>query len=277
MRRREFIALLSSGVVGWPLAARVQQARKLPTIGYLGASAPTGQGQWLAAFVERLRELGWIEGRAVAIEVRWAENRAERYAEIAAEFVRLKVDIIVTAGRAVVAAKAATAVIPIVFAVASDPLGSGLVASLARPGGNVTGLSVQVPDVAGKRVELLRELVPGFRTMAIMANVGYPAAVLEMGEVQAAARTLGLEGHHSRNPASGGYRVRFRDAQEPRRSTLCLCRSAHRHQSDSHQRLGVRRATADDFRFSRGPRSRRFDFLWTKRLPPVPARRGLCR
>ena len=143
--------------------------------------------------MQRLRELGWIEGRTVAIEYRWAEGRSERFAEIAAEFVRLKVDVIVTAGTAVLAAKQATSVIPIVFAVASDPVGTGLVASLARPGGNVTGLSLQATDLAGKRLELLREVVPGLRRLAIMANVGYPAAVLEMGEVQATARTLGLE------------------------------------------------------------------------------------
>ena len=148
--------------------------------------------QWVAAFVQRLRELGWIEGRTVAIEYRWAEGRIERYAEIAAEFVRLKVDVIVTVGIAVSAAKQATSVIPIVFA-AADPLGTGLVASLARPGGNVTGLSLQFTDLVGKRIELLREVVPGLRRLAIMANIGYPASVLEMGEVQTIAKTLGLE------------------------------------------------------------------------------------
>ena len=147
----------------------------------------------VAAFVQRLRELGWIEGRTIAIEYRWAEGHGERFAEIAAEFVRLKVDVIVTSGGAVLAAKQATSLIPIVFAVATDPVGGGLVASLARPGGNVTGLSSQSTDLAGKRLELLREVVPSLRRLAIMANVGNPAAVLEMGEVQAAARTLGLE------------------------------------------------------------------------------------
>ena len=194
MRRREFITLLGGAAAAWPLAARAQQPAKLPTIGFLGASTPSAQSQWVAAFVQRLRELGWIEGRTVAIEYRWAEGRSERFAEIAAEFVRLKVDVIVTAGTAaVLAAKQATSVIPIVFAVAGDPVGSGLVASLARPGGNVTGLSIQATDLAGKRLELLREVVPGLRRLAIMANVGNPGAVLEMGEVQAAARTLGLE------------------------------------------------------------------------------------
>jgi ABC-type uncharacterized transport system substrate-binding protein len=148
----------------------------------------------VAACVQRLRELGWIEGRTIAIEYRWAEGRNERAAEIAAEFVRLKVDVIVTQGTpSVVAAKQATSVIPIVFAAAADPLGNSLVASLARPGGNVTGLSIQTTDLAGKRLELLREVVPDLRRLAILANVGNPAIMLEMGEVQAAARTLGLE------------------------------------------------------------------------------------
>lgn len=193
MRRRKFITLLGSAAAAWPLVARAQQAAKLPTIGFLGASTPPAMSPWTAAFVQRLRELGWIEGRTVAIEYRWAEGRSERYAEIAAELVRLKVDVIVTAGGAVVAVKQATSVIPIVFAVVNDPVGSGLVASLARPGGNVTGLSLQSSDLAGKRLELLREVVPGLRRLAIMANAGYPAAELEMGEVQATARTLGLD------------------------------------------------------------------------------------
>jgi putative ABC transport system substrate-binding protein len=191
IRRREFITLLGGAAVAWPLTVRAQQASNLPTIGVLGVATASAWSDWIASFVQRLRELGWIEGRTVAIEYRWAGGRSERFAEIAEEFVQLKADVIVTAGGAVVAAKAATTMIPIVFAAASDPLGSGLVASLNRPGGNVTGLSVQAPDVAGKRVELLREVVPGLGRMAIMANVGYPAAVLERGE--AAARTLGLE------------------------------------------------------------------------------------
>ncbi len=140
-----------------------------------------------------MRELGWIEGRTVEIEYRWAEGRHEREAEIAAEFVRLKVDLIVTNGSAVPAVKQATSDIPIVFAIAVDPVGGGLVASLARPGGNVTGLSVQETDTAGKRLELLREVVPRLHRLAIMFDGGYPSAVQEAGEVQAAARTLGLE------------------------------------------------------------------------------------
>jgi putative ABC transport system substrate-binding protein len=180
--------------VSWPLAARAQQMAKLPAVGFLVSGTPSTHGPWFAALAQRLRELGWIEGRTIAIEYRWAEGRNERFAEIAAEFVRLKVDVIVTAGTAlVVAAKQATSVIPIVFAAAGDPVGTGLVASLARPGGNVTGLSVQQTDAAAKRLELLREVVPGLRRLAILANVASPAVVLDMREVQATAGTLGLE------------------------------------------------------------------------------------
>src|SRR5437660_5632419 len=191
--RREVITLLGGTTATWPLAVRAQQAGKLPTIGFLGAT-PSIESQRVAAFVQRLRELAWIDGRNLAIEYRWAEGRTERYAETAAELVRLKVDVIVTvATPSTLAAKQATAVIPIVFAAVSDPVGTGLVASLARPGGNVTGLANQMSDTGGKKLEFLREVVPGLRRLAIMANVGNPASVLEMREVQATARTLGLE------------------------------------------------------------------------------------
>ena len=193
MRRRDFIGFVGGAAAAWPLVARAQQP-KLPTIGFLGSTTPSAMSQWVAAFVQRLRELGWIEGRTVTIEYRWAEGRNERLAEIATEFARLKVDIIVTHSAApVIAAKQATAVIPIVFALAADPLRTGLVASLARPDGNVTGLSTQTSDLARKRLEVFRELVPGLRRLAIMANVDAPGAVLEMADVQATARALGLE------------------------------------------------------------------------------------
>jgi len=192
MRRREFI-LAFGGVAAWHLATPAQAA-KLPTIGFLGPLTQSAQSEWTAAFVQRMREHGWIDGRTIAIEYRWGEGRSGRLAEIAAELVRLKVDIIVTGGTAaVIAAKQATSVIPIVFGVAGDPVGTGLVASLARPGGNVTGLSNQSTDLAGKRLELLRDVVPGLRRLAIMANVSSPIGVLETGEVQAAAGKLGIE------------------------------------------------------------------------------------
>jgi putative ABC transport system substrate-binding protein len=156
--RRKFLATLGGAAAAWPLAARAQQAAKLPIIGFLGAATPSTTTPWIAAFVQRLREFGWVEGRNIVIEYRWAEGRTKRYAEIAAEFVRIKVDVIVTHSTApVVAAKQATAVIPIVFAAVSDPVGTGLVASLARPGGNVTGLANQLSDTVGKKLELVGE------------------------------------------------------------------------------------------------------------------------
>jgi putative tryptophan/tyrosine transport system substrate-binding protein len=192
MKRREFITLLG-GAAAWPLTARAQQT-KLPTIGlFLGAN-PSIESQRVATFVQRLRELAWIDGRNLAIEYRWAEGRPERVSEIAAELVRLKVDVIVTSTTPpTLAAKQATTVIPIVFAAVSDPVGTGLVTSLGRTGGNITGLANQSIDTTGKKLELLREVVPALRRLAIMANVGNPAAVLEMAEVQATARTLGLD------------------------------------------------------------------------------------
>jgi putative tryptophan/tyrosine transport system substrate-binding protein len=193
MKRREIIAFFGAAAA-WPLAASGQQTGKLPVIGFLGAATPSVASQWITAFVQRLRELGWTDGRNIAIEYRWAEGRNDRVAEITAELVRLKVDVIVTWGTApALAAKQTTSVVPIVFVVSADPLGGGLVASLSRPGGNVTGLSLQHPDLAGKRLELLREAVPNLGRLAIMGNVGSPSAVLEMIEVEAAARTLGIE------------------------------------------------------------------------------------
>jgi putative ABC transport system substrate-binding protein len=197
MRRREFVSLLGGAAaspVAWPLAARAQQTGRLPTIGVLGGATASAESPRTTVFVQRLRELGWIEGRTVAIEYRWAEGRSARLGEIAAEFVRLKVDVVLATGTApALVAKQATSVIPIVFPFAGDPLGTGLVASLTRPGGNVTGLSNQAADLAGKRIELLREIVPHLRRLAVLANADYPAAALEMDEVQAAARTLGLD------------------------------------------------------------------------------------
>jgi len=193
MRRREFITLVGGVAAALPLAARAQPA-KLPTVGFLGPLSMATQSEWTAAFVQRMREHGWIERRTILIEYRWAEGLSQRIAEITAEFVRLKVDVIVTAGtEPVIALKQATSVIPIVFAAAGDPVGTGLVASLARPGGNVTGLSNQSADIASKRLELLREVVPNLHRLAIMANIGSPIGILEMGQVQAAAHTLGLE------------------------------------------------------------------------------------
>ena len=193
MRRRDFIKVIVGSAAAWPLVARAQQPAERPLIGMLAAGTRASNGQWYAALVDRLRELGWIEGRTVAFEYRFAEGRPERFAEIATEFVNSNVDVIVTGGNAVSAVRQATSTIPIVFALAVDPVGSGFVNSLSRPGGNVTGLSLQGPDLAGKRLELLRELAPGRRRLAILVNVGYPATREELAQVQTAARALGLE------------------------------------------------------------------------------------
>jgi putative tryptophan/tyrosine transport system substrate-binding protein len=189
MRRREFI-LFVGWAAAWPLAAHSQPVKQT-TIGFLGASAPSAWAPWTAAFVQRLRELGWIEGRTVTIEYRWAEGRAERFRDIAAEFVRLKVDVIVTVGSAVAAAVQASSTIPIVFAIAVDPVGSGIVASLSKPGGNVTGISTQTAELAGKRIELLRQVFPNLRRLAIIGNVSHSA--LEIAEVKTAASKLGID------------------------------------------------------------------------------------
>jgi len=187
--RREFITLLGGAAV-WPLAARAQQVARLPTIGFFSPNTRSVASPWTAAFVERLREVGWIEGRTIAIEYRWGEGRGDRTAEVISEFVRLNPDVIVTHGQSnIVAAKEATSAIPSVSALATDPVASGFVASLARPGGNATGLSIQGTDLVGKRLELLREVVPSLRRLAIMSDFRNP----EMAEAEAAARMLGLE------------------------------------------------------------------------------------
>src|SRR5262249_33676309 len=190
MRRREFITLLGGATVS-PLPLLAQQRR--PVIGFLGTSTQALYAKWVAAFEDQLREHGWIDGRTIKIIYQWAEGRPERFAEIATEFVNSNVDVIVTGGNAVSAVRQATSTIPIVFALAVDPVGSGFVNSLSRPGGNVTGLSLQGPDLAGKRLELLREVAPSRRRLAILANVGYPAAREELAQVQTASRALGLE------------------------------------------------------------------------------------
>ena len=192
MRRRDFVRLIGGAAAAWPLAARAQQAAKLPTIGLLGVDARSWAA-WATAFAEQLKQFGWIEGRSVTIEYRWSEGRPERVAEVVAEFVRQKVDIVVTYGGAVAAFKQATRDIPIVFALAGDPVGIGLVDSLSHPGGNVTGLSLEQADIAGKRLDAVRDVVPNLHRLAVVANVGYPASAAELAAVLATARGLGLE------------------------------------------------------------------------------------
>jgi putative ABC transport system substrate-binding protein len=194
MRRRDFIkAIAGSGAV-WPLTltTRAQQP-KVPLIGFLGTTSQTAWRQPVAAFEKRLAELGWIPGRTIVIEYRWTEGRDELAPEIVQAFVQRKVDVIVAGGNAVLAAKQATTDIPIVFPVATDPVATGFVDNLSRPGANVTGLSVQAPDATGKRLELLRAIVPGLSRLAILVNVTYPGTKNELAECQAAAHALGVK------------------------------------------------------------------------------------
>jgi putative ABC transport system substrate-binding protein len=186
--------MLGTVLATWPLAATAQQSQKIPTIGFLGSATEQAQRRWTAAFVQRLRELGWIEGQTVRIEYRWAAGSPARAADAAGEFVRSKVDIILTNGTSLVTAvRRVTSEIPIVFAAAGDPVGTGLVASLSRPGGNLTGLSVQATDLAGKHLELLRQMRPGARRLAMLFNVGAANARLQMQEMKAAAGRLGFD------------------------------------------------------------------------------------
>ena len=192
MRRREFVTLLGGAAVAYPLAVRAQKSDQLRRVAVLGDS-PSTWNVWIVGFAERLRELGWVEDRTIAIEYHWSEGRPERVAEAVAEFVQRKPDVIVTYGSAALVLKRTTASIPIVFAIAIDPLGAGLVQDLSRPGGNVTGLSLQQTDTSGKRLEVLGEVVPGLHRLAIMFDGGYRASVGENDAVQAMARKLGLE------------------------------------------------------------------------------------
>jgi len=193
VRRRDFITLVG-GAAAWPVVAWAQQARHVPIIGYVAPTNPLMPSRSTGAFLQRLRELGWIEGQTITIESRWAAGRPERLDEIAAEFVRLKVDLIVTSStNDSIVMKQVAPQIPMVFAVSGDPVGVGLVASLARPGGNVTGLSMQSPDSAGKRLQLLREIVPGLHRLSILANPSSANVMQEVTEAQAAARTFGLD------------------------------------------------------------------------------------
>jgi putative tryptophan/tyrosine transport system substrate-binding protein len=232
IRRRELVIALSGAALAGPIGANAEA--RLPTIGFLGVTTPSNEVKWTAAFVQRLRELGWIEGRTVAIEYRWAEGRNDRYADFAAEFVRLKVDVIVATGGAVRAVKQATSAIPIVFPVATDPVGSGFVESLARPGGNATGSSLQGTDLVGKRIELLRAVLPNLHRLAIMANANYSAAVLEMRKVQATANKLNIEAITFEIRQADDI-ARLRGAQGRRRCPLCRGRPAHKHQQYPYQ------------------------------------------
>ena len=192
MQRREFITLLGGAAVGWPLAARAQQ-RAMPVIGILGGPASSRWAPSVAAFRQGLSEAGYIEGRNVAIEARWAEGQFDRLPALAAELVQRRVAVIVTfTTPAGLAAKAATSTIPIVL-LTGDPVGTGLVASLARPGGNITGVSYMIPETHGKCVELLRDMLPSARRVAVLGNAADPSHKQIIEQVQFAGQTTGIE------------------------------------------------------------------------------------
>ena len=190
MKRREFISLVGAAAA-WPLAARAQQVGKTPQIGYLGVSSPSLEPHYVEAFRQKLRELGHVEGKNIAIEYRWAEGQDDRLPNLASELVRLKPDVIVTTGTpGAVAAMQATKTIPIVMASSADPVGSGLVASLARPGRNVTGFTILGPELEGKRLELLKQAVPGLSRLAVLWNPSNPGIVSYFETVKNAGRAL---------------------------------------------------------------------------------------
>ncbi len=193
MKRRDFITLLGGAAAAWPFAARAQQPGKIPTVGFFGPASAEAWRPWTKAFVDRLADLGWIDGRTVNIVFRWATDYGGRFGEVAAELVKLKVDLIVTSGSTTLQTKKQTAEIPIIFALASEPVATGMVTSLARPGGNVTGLSLEAPDLAGKRLGLLHEAAPKLRRLAVLTDVTYPASVLEMEEIKTVSGSLGFE------------------------------------------------------------------------------------
>jgi len=193
MRRREFILLTSGVAIGSMSAAYGQQTAKPPIVGFLVAGTQASHGAWVTAFVERLSKLGWTDGRNVKIEYRWAAGDVQRIAEFAAEFVRLKVDVIVTSAYGVVAAKQATSSIPIVFAAYGDAVANGIVASLARPGGNVTGLSIQPSELSSKRLELARDIIPNVRRFAALVNTNYLGVTQEVAGIRAASARLNIE------------------------------------------------------------------------------------
>ena len=271
MKRREVITLLGGAAVAWPLAAHAQQAGRLPTIGVLGCATPSAESQRVAALVQRLQDLGWIEGRNIAIEYRWAEGRSARLAEIAAELVRLRVDVIFATGTApALAAKQATSVIPIVFPFAGDPIGSGLVTSLARPGGNITGMSNQATDLAAKRIELLREIVPHLHRLAVLANAGYPAAALEKSEVEAAARTLGLEVVPFEVRESNNIAPAFEAVKGKAEALFLVGDPLMTANRTSSYQLGTRGSPADHLCAQRVCRRRRSHVIRSKFSGPVP-------
>ncbi len=218
-----FAVLFAFGILLAPLAAEAQQPAKIPRIGLLSPFSPSATALWHEAFRRGLRDLGWVEGKNISIEYRYSEGRNDRVPDLAADLVRLKVDIIVAAtSTAALAAKHATRAIPIVMASAGDPVGSGLVESLARPGGNITGLTMIAPELTGKRLELLKEIVPKLSRVAVLWNPQGPASTLSWKEIQLPARELGVQLHSLEVRSSNDFDKAFKDASRARAGALAI-------------------------------------------------------
>ena len=263
---------------GLAAGGKAQQPVKLPTIGFLGANTPSVQGRWIAAFVQRLRELGWVEGRNVAIEYRWAETRFERSPEIIAEFVRLKVDVIVTHATAnILAAKQGTSVIPIVFAAVGTRLASASSTVWRDRAATLPVCRTSSRTRPASESSSCARLSPVCAVWRSWPMLALPTPRLRSARLRRRPEQLALRSLRSEDPESGGYRARICGAQGTRRGALCLWRTAGEHQPRSDQRPGAGRAAADDGRISRDRRRGRLDILWSKLNGPVPARRRFCR
>jgi len=222
MKRREFIGLVT-GVTAWGYAARGQQAASVRRIGLLSPFSPTDTLLWNKALLRGLRDAGWIDGRNLNIEYRYAEGKAERLPELATDLIRQKVDIIVTTVTVdTLAAKNATAEIPIVMVAVGDPVSIGIVKSLARPGGNITGLSQMTPDLSGKRLELLQQIVPQITSIAVLFNPEDPLSMLDWKEARLSAQTLGIEVHSLEVRSTGDFDKVLQEAVAARASALVV-------------------------------------------------------
>jgi putative ABC transport system substrate-binding protein len=221
MERRKFITILGGAAATWPLAARAQQSA-VPVVGFLNSRAPEGNEAILVAFRQGLKEAGYVEGQNVTVEYRWADNQYDRVPVLVADLVSRQVAVIVSNGPPIAAAKAATSTIPIVFAVGFDPLAYGLVNSLSRPAGNLTGVSILDVEIGPKRLELLHELIPAATVMALLVNPTTPAVQAIAGDMQAAARAHGLELHVLHAATDGDFDAVFTTVAQLRAGALII-------------------------------------------------------
>ena len=210
MRRRDFTVLFVVGTTMWPLQIHAQQSQKIPRIGVLLPGAPASSSPRTKALLDGLRELGYVEGRTIAIEWKWGHDQLDTLPGLAADLVRSNADVIVTVGTpAAKALKATTRTIPIVMALVGDPIAAGLVDNLARPGGNATGFSIVAPELGTKRLELLKEIVPNLSSIAVLSNTNNPQSKIEMKEMQTAAQAMGLQLHPAEISAEDGLEDAF--------------------------------------------------------------------